>query len=292
MRPTKRSLIVGASGQVGAQIVEALGSGSSIATSRNAAMPGAMQLDLSALSLESSLGLICQHELDAVYCVGGMTDVDRCEAESQLAMKTNCDGPGFLAAAAATRSLPFVYFSTEYIFDGVNGPYSEDAPANPINAYGQSKWQGEQAVRDAHPSPLIIRTTVVYGPDPGERNFLYRLRNTLRKGQKICVPFDQISTPTYNRDLAKNVLALVNAHASGVFHVCGPERVSRFEFSRQAAALMGLNKSLIIGVPTLELAQKAPRPLNAGLRTEKLWGHKAHFPVRTLAEVLCNWMAK
>ena len=286
-----RSLVVGASGQVGAQIASGLGPGRTIKTSRRGDENGTAQLDLASLTAESAVDLLQSLAPDAVYCVGGMTDVERCESESSLAMQVNCDGPAYLATAAAAQHLPFIYFSTEYIFNGQAGPYREyDAP-DPINAYGRSKLQGEIAVLQAHPNPLILRTTVVYGPDPGEKSFLYSLRRALQAGNPVRVPHDQVSTPTYNRDLAANAVALVRAGVTGVFHACGPERISRLELALRAARLMGFSDKEIVGVPTRELGQRAPRPLQAGLLSDKLCAVKAHVPMRTLGESLREWMA-
>ena len=139
-----RCLIVGASGQVGAQICSILGPGRAVAASREAERPGWLQLDLAVLAAEPirAANVIAALPLCAVYCVGGMTDVERCEREPDAAMSVNCHGPAALAAAAARDGVPFVYFSTEYVFDGKNGPYAEDAPPSPISVYGQSKWMG------------------------------------------------------------------------------------------------------------------------------------------------------
>src|SRR5262249_33877163 len=148
------------------------------------------QLDLASLTFENASEILAALMPDAVYCVGAMTDVERCESESDLAKSVNCEGPAQLAAAAAVRNLPYVYFSTEYVFNGFAGPYYEDAAPDPINVYGRTKWCGEIAVRNAHPSPLIIRTTVVYGPDPGGKNFLSSLRRALVSGGCIRVAND------------------------------------------------------------------------------------------------------
>jgi dTDP-4-dehydrorhamnose reductase len=276
---------------VGAQIVRLLGAERSIPTSRNPTSPGVVQLDLATLTPENAHAMLSALLPDAVYCVGGMTDVESCESQSGMAIRVNCDGPANLAAAAASRSLPFTYFSTEYIFNGLSGPYREDVPASPINAYGKSKLQGEIAVLAAHPSSLILRTTVVYGPDSREKNFLCFLRRALLEGRPIRVPNDQISTPTYNRDLAANAVLLMRFGVSGVFHICGPERMSRLEFARRAAVLMGFSDKEITGARTCELGQRAPRPLNGGLLSDKLYTVEAHLPMRTLEDSLRDWMA-
>jgi dTDP-4-dehydrorhamnose reductase len=274
----KRALVVGASGQVGRQLVAALGRGRCVTTGRSGRFPGDIQLDLEKVGDRRELAALALREamVDSVYCPAGMTNVERCEAEADLALRINCVGPAVLAEACARLDLPFVYFSTEYIFDGAAGPYCEADRAKPLSAYGQSKWRGEEEILKVHPHALILRTTVVYGPDPGGRNFLCSLRQALRDGRPFPVAADQISTPTYNRDLAHAAVSLMEAGAAGVFHVCGPERVSRLEFARRAAELMGLDPSPIRGVPTSALQQRASRPLNAGLSTQKL---KLHFPL-------------
>jgi dTDP-4-dehydrorhamnose reductase len=220
-----------------------------------------------------------------------MASAELCETEQDLAMRTNSAGPAVLATVAQELSVPFVYFSSEYVFDGAAGPYLEDAKPNPISVYGRSKWRGEQAATEACERALILRTTVVYGPDQGRKNFLYALRRALLAGQTFHVPEDQISTPTYNLDLAHAALQLVKAGATGCFNVTGPELFSRADFARAAASFWGLDASLIYGVPTSELGQRAPRPLHAGLLTGKLKTLYPEIHMRTLTEALSHWQA-
>jgi dTDP-4-dehydrorhamnose reductase len=249
-----------------------------------------LRMDLATLSdTEQLAGLLDDTDLDAVYCVGGMTHVDGCEAEPELAWRTNARGPGVLAEYARRRNLPLVYFSTEYVFDGTAedaGPYVEQSRTNPLSIYGSSKLEGEQRVLEAHPEALVLRTTVVYGPDPRRMNYLYALMRNLAAGTKMRVPEDQISTPTYNRDLIRAAMGLVDAGASGVFHVAGPERMGRLRFAQQIAARLHLDASLLEGVSTAALGQPAARPLDAGLATEKLRCLHPELTMRTLAQSL------
>jgi dTDP-4-dehydrorhamnose reductase len=231
-----RDLLIGAAGQTGAQLSSIIGPDRVLPASRKAAGAGWLTLDLASLATQApgTLPAFANLGLESIYCVGGMTDVERCETEPDLAMAVNCLGPAQLAAIASDLAIPFVYFSTEYVFDGHSGPYREDDAPHPISVYGRSKWNGEQAVLDRYPRALIIRTTVVYGPDPAGKNFLYSLLRALREGRPFRVPSDQISTPTYNRDLARATVALVASGATGVFHVAGSEVVSRLQFALRA----------------------------------------------------------
>ena len=283
-----KTLIVGASGQVGSQMLRALG-GRALATSRTA-REGWLKLDVAELAETAQAAeLLDAHELDAIYCVGGMTWVDGCEKEPELAHRTNARGPGVLAAYARRRGLPYVFFSTDYVFDGAKehpGPYAEDAPANPLSVYGRTKLEGEQRVLQAYPQALVLRTTWVYGADARRMNFLYSMMRNLNARQPMKVPQDQVSTPTYNRDLVRVALGLVEARAAGVFHVAGPELLGRLKFAQKVARGLGLDASLLEGVTTAELKQPAARPLDSGLSTSRLAAQHPQLRMRTPAEAL------
>ncbi len=280
-------LLVGASGQVGSQLLHLLGPGNCLLSLRTPSSQAALALDLA--SLESVAGaerILGNHDLTAIYCVGGMTNVDACEDTPDLAFATNCRGPAVLARVAAQRAIPFVYFSTEYVFDGYNGPYMEESATNPLSVYGKSKRQAELSILSVCPRALVLRTTVVYGQDHRQKNYIYTLMRLLRAGKSIRVPSDQVSTPTYNSDLARATVLLAQSGATGIYHVCGPQRMDRLEFARRVAAFLGLDQSLLVATPTSALGQKAPRPLSAGLSIDKL---RLQFPgltMRTLAESL------
>jgi dTDP-4-dehydrorhamnose reductase len=218
MTTAAKSLLIGASGQLGAQIFHLLGPDRCLVTSRRADVPRELPLDLAALATvadaEAALG---KQAYDVLYCIAGMTVVDACEDAPDLAHAINCRGPEMLAHVASRRGIPLVYFSTEYVFDGIGGPYHEDDPTNPLSVYGKSKWDGELAVKAACSHALILRTTVVYGQDFGQKNYVYSLMRLLAAGKTMRVPQDQVSTPTYNRDLAAATIALAQRGVSGTY---------------------------------------------------------------------------
>jgi len=287
-------LLVGASGQVGGQIYRLLPPKRTLITGRTGS-PTEIPLDLAALSTSADTEhLLAGHEISAIYCIAGMTAVDLCEEQPEVAQAINCTGPLRLAEAASCRSIPFVFFSTEYVFDGIDGPYNEDSLTNPLSVYGRSKRDGEQAVLDAYLRALVIRTTVVYGPDRPrfkggkQNNYLYSVVRNLTHGTSMRVPIDQISTPSYNCDVARVTVDLVARGATGIYHVCGPEMFGRLEFAHSIAAEWGLDASLLHGVSTASLKQKAARPLNAGLLTDKLRKNHPDLRMRTLKEALAD----
>ena len=148
--------------------------GRALVTSRDKP-EGQLRLDLSELEQQSqATTLFDDYDLDAVYCVAGMTYVDGCESKPELAWRINARGPGIMAAYAKSRRLPFVYFSTEYVFDGLKenpGPYVETARTGPLNVCGKTKLEGEQRVLAAHPEALVIGRTARYAlPNAPERS--------------------------------------------------------------------------------------------------------------------------
>ena len=284
-----KSLMIGASGQIGSQVLHLLGAERCLVASRKPNSDVELHLDLASIATKADADRVLgEHSLDAIYCIAGMTNVDGCEETPELAYHTNCRGPEMLARVASGRGIPFVYFSTEYIFDGMDGPYREEAQSNPLSAYGRSKWEGELAVLAACSHALVLRTTVVYGQDRGQKNYAYSLMRTLAAGKTMRVAEDQVSTPTYNRDLAKATVELAQRGTRGIIHVCGPERMGRLEFARTIAADLGLDSNLLVGLPTSALDQKAARPLSAGLSTDKLSRLHPELRMRSLAEGLAD----
>jgi dTDP-4-dehydrorhamnose reductase len=300
-----RILVLGATGQLGAALCRQLGP-SAIPAARNPPSPDWLTLDLATLAEsrpEEINDLVTTNRLTAILCSAGATDVERCESDQAWADAANHLGPLALARAAAHARIPFVFYSTDYVFDGgftpadsdkphrPIGPYTEDAPTDPLSYYGRSKLAGEHAILDANPSALVLRTTTVYGPDPQGKNFLYTLRRLLSSGQTMRVPTDQLATPTYNEDLATATLALLRAGATGLFHAAGPQMLARIDFARLACRLLSLDGSLLIPLATPELNQRAPRPLIAGLDSTLLTTTLNRQLFRPPEQGILDWQA-
>jgi len=265
-----RALVIGGSGQVGAAlegILVARGH-TAVATHHRVPQPGTVQLDVR--DEAATARLMTDAAPDVVFCPAGLTVVDYCEDHPDEAFVANCEAPARAAALAAERGAAFVFFSTEYVFDGRDGPYGEDDPVAPLSVYGRSKLDGERAVMAANARALVVRTTVVYGPEPQGKNFIYQLRRRAAAGEPLKVPADQRSSPTFNVDLAAATIDLVERAARGVVHVAGPSVIDRYAFARMACDVFALDARLVVPVMTADLQQRAARPLNAGLRIERV----------------------
>ncbi|MFH2106767.1 MAG: sugar nucleotide-binding protein [Candidatus Micrarchaeota archaeon] len=208
-----------------------------------------------------------------VIVPAAMAYVDGCEKDPETAQRNNVGViENILESMEKYSAKRIVFFSTDYLFDGKNGPYSEDSKPNPINVYGKLKLECEQKIINSGFDYLIIRTTGIFGWEKQGKNFTYRLRNTLSSGKELVVPNDQFANYTYVRDLVSATLALLKKNANGIFNVAAPEVIDRETLAKRMAPffIFNLNSNLIKGVPTSSLNGVAPRPMNGGLSIDKI----------------------
>ena len=287
-----RALIIGETGQVGGALVERLGPELATGTRAPSEDPRAPRIDLAQLPEDPApiASWLAPGRFDAVFVCGAMTWVDGCEADAARAHLINCLGPAVVARTARAAGARTVFVSTEYVFDGRGGPYSETDAPNPLSVYGQSKLDGERAVLAEDPDALVVRTTVVYGPEDRGKNFAYRLASEIAAGRRLRVPVDQVTSPTYNRDLAAAMVALVARGVTGVVHVAGDEVMSRFDHARRVALAAGL-PAAIDPIQTAALGQPAARPLDAGLDVRRLRALVPGITLHTVEQAVSHWTA-
>jgi dTDP-4-dehydrorhamnose reductase len=206
----------------------------------------------------------------------GFTDVDAAEAREAEARAANADGARHLARAARRVGARLVHLSTDYVFDGAKGaPYMEDDRRNPLSVYGRSKADGEAAVREECASHYVVRTSWVHGPSP--RGFVATVLGRLRGGAEVRMVADQTGSPTYARDLAEALLALVSRdeRAFGTYHYANAGTCTRFDLARAVRAgavergLLPASAPDVVPVSTLERAAPARRPAYSALSAER-----------------------
>ena len=265
----KPSLVIGASGLVGEHLVNTLDSlgRSVVATYYETPIPAAERVDICNVSQVNLL--LEEHSPRVVFLPAAVANVDYCETNPNVTYRTNVNGIKHVVDAANKMNARLVYFSTDYIFDGESGPYSEDATANTTSEYGRQKLIAEHYISTVASRFLIIRTTVVYGWERQGKNFIFRLVNSLRQGKPVRAPIDQIGTPTYAPELAACAVQLADMDFQGVINIAGSSCINRYKLALQAARAFHLPEELIVPVTTAELNQPAKRPLRAGLKLEK-----------------------
>jgi len=205
---------------------------------------------------------------DVIVHSAALTDVDRCEREKELAYRMNVEGTRAVATAARRAGSYLVYISTDYVFDGQRGMYREEEKTRPVSYYGLSKLLGEEFCLDLG---CVARTCVIYGSRPasGKVNFALWLLDSLRAGKEVRVVRDQFITPTLNSNLAAMVLEAAERHLSGIYHLSGATRVSRYDFACQLARAFDLDSRLILPSQMSDLNWLAKRPADSSLDTSK-----------------------
>lgn len=200
------------------------------------------------------------------------TDVDGSETQRELCWKINVTGVENLVYAAQKVHARLLHVSTDYVFDGKNGPYREDDRPNPFGFYARSKLAGENVLLNSEANGAIARTMVLYGAGYEIRpNFVTWLIAQLRNGKSVRVVDDQFGNPTLASELARalRILAEAGSAKRGVYHLSGSEVIDRYRFAVKIAEVFDLDASLIQPIQTSDLKQAAPRPLRSGFDISK-----------------------
>ncbi len=239
-------LVTGATGQLGRETVLALQ-----AAGRDVTGVGRAEIDLA--RPETVAERIAAQRADWVIHCGAYTQVDKAEQEREQAFRVNRDSAGAVAEGVASYGGRLLHVSTDFIFDGKQSrPYAEDDAPHPLGVYGQSKWEGEQAVRVRLPDAIILRTAWVYGQHG--HNFVKTMLRLAAEREELRVVDDQIGTPAWTADISRALPALIEAEASGVFHFTNEGVASWYDF---ASAIIANGRDL--GLP-LKVKKLSPIP--------------------------------
>ncbi len=234
------------------------------------------QLDITARSDVKSL--VAAYRPDVIINTAAMTDVDGCETDKVLAYGINVDGlKNMIIAARRIEGCRIVQISTDYVFDGRSGPYDEQSRPAPLSYYGKSKLAAENALLSSPVEGLIVRTQVLYGAGYEVRpNFVSWVLSQFEKNLPFQVVDDQIGNPTMADDLAYGILKLIDRRCKGIYHVSGPEALSRLSFASRIADIFSFDHGLLSGTTSAEIGQSANRPQDSTFITLKF-------------EAECNW---
>ena len=274
---TRRVLVIGSNGLLGQKVAEILvrGSAYSITLSSLENKPlrplGTTEYIQANITVKKEVKqLLGACEPDIIVNCAAMTNVDACENERELAWKINVEGVENIIEAARRGNQKVVHVSTDYIFDGKLGPYTEEDRPNPINYYGKTKLASENALRASGLDFFITRTMVLYGHAPGaKQNFSLWLIQSLERKSPIRVVDDQLGNPTLADDLAYGIVRGIELERSGIYNIAGRDIISRYDFALRLAQIFNFDPGLISPIKTSQLRQPAARPLKSGLITLK-----------------------
>ncbi len=218
---------------------------------------------------------------DVVVHTAAATQVDECEKYPTPCEAINVQGTSQILTDAESFSSHFIYVSTDFVFDGEKGDYTEDDEPGPINWYGFTKMQAEGMVQTSTIPWTIVRTCLVYGNvlQGIRHNIITWVKESLEQGKPIKVVSDQWRTPTYVEDLAKGILLIIKKKAAGIYHISGKDRLSPYLMALQTADFFQLDKTNIEKVDAATFSQPGRRPLKTGLVIDKARKELGYEPV-------------
>jgi dTDP-4-dehydrorhamnose reductase len=266
-------LVIGGSGLLGQHLVgEAKARGLPVrGTYSGDAIPGGLRMDLA--DLVGVIETLRRLRPSVVFLAAAMTDVDGCEANGDYAAVVNSEAPGEIAKACASLRARLVHFSTDYVFDGsAKVPYSEKTAPKPVNVYGRTKLAGEQKVREALPTALLLRTSANFGWNRMRKktNAVTWILEKLHRNDPVPLFTDQWISPSYVPDVARIAFDLLDRRAKGIFHVASKGCLSRLEIGQAVCQTFRLSEALLKPTRLSEIHLKAPRPHRTCLATAKV----------------------
>ncbi|NQW34219.1 MAG: dTDP-4-dehydrorhamnose reductase [Methylophilales bacterium] len=258
-------LITGTKGQVGHALTETLKDHQIIALTRQ---------DCDLTNLDQIKQVIDRHQPDLIINPAAFTNVDQAEDQKDLAFRVNRDAPEVMAQKAREYNIPFVHFSTDYVFDGKKkGAYVESDQTNPLGVYGASKLAGEEAIKDLGGRYFIFRTSWVYSKIG--RNFYLTIKRLCLEKDELSVVADQVGAPTSSDFIAKqmqNIIPKLNFTAPGIYHLVPNGRCSWYEFAKEVIleAKLEFDITKLLPIKTEDYPTKARRPLNSLLDNKSI----------------------
>ncbi|MFL2580196.1 MAG: SDR family oxidoreductase [Parvicellaceae bacterium] len=281
-------LITGSNGLLGQKIVYQLVERKDIeviasakGSNRLIKKKGYQYIDLDITNKNQVYNTINKLKPHAVINCAAMTNVDACEENQEDCWNTNVEAVEYIAIASESIKAHLVQLSTDFIFDGNAGPYSEEDTPNPLHVYAKSKLESERIVQKIMTKWSIARTIIIYGiaDNMSRSNLVLWAKKEIENGNSINVINDQFRSPTFAEDLAKGCISIVDHSAFGIYHLSGPKTYSILELVNIVADFYKLDKSLINPISSASLNQLAKRPLVTGFIINKAIKDFGYNPV-------------
>lgn len=260
----EKVVITGASGFLGTKLHNGLQENYSIVgTYNNNSQPGLRRLDIT--NPEEVMLLMNMEKPNIVIHTVALADPDICETNREKAKQIDVDGVKNIVEACRSIGATLIYISTVYIFDGEKGNYQESDVANPVNYYGETKQEAEQLVKTL-PEYIILRFDLLYGYN-GD-NLPNGFMGKIMKGNKLPVNAEQKRQPLLIDDVVWAIDLLLKQHQTGVFHLAGPDNLTKYELGQRLEAILDRDTSCL--VPIAGEKQTARRPSDASVNTAKI----------------------
>ena len=215
--------------------------------------------------------LIMEQRPAIIVHAAAMTQVDQCELHKQDCYNINVTATRFIIDAAKAIGARLIFVSTDFVFDGNNGPYTENDEPAPVNYYGSTKLVAEKAVMESGLDYAIARTILVYGsvPATGRTNIVGFVRQNLEANKPIKMVTDQVRTPTFVDDLARGIILIIEKNGKGIYHLSGEQEMTPYDIAIETAKFFGLSEDLISKASSNDIKQPAVRPAKTGFNISK-----------------------
>lgn len=225
---------------------------------------------------------------DVILHCGALTHVDLCEDEPEMSYQQTVVSTQNMLEIAKKCHSKFIFISTDYIYDGISGPYHEDALVNPLSIYGKHKLEAEKLVETSGLDFITIRINNVYGDEERGKNFVSRIVSQIVEGKELMLklPSDQYSTPVNAWDIARCLCFLIRDKKIGFYHISSTDYMSRIQLSLTILKYFPKAKYTLIPMTTSELNQKAARPLQGGLKNHKFMNEYPDFCFSTVDDYI------
>lgn len=292
----KKVLVTGANGLLGQKLigllrndisVELIGTGKGASRLPESWAGSYTWMELDITDREEVLEVFAATKPDSVIHTAAMTQVDDCEKDREGCRILNVDAVKYVIEACEKQDSHLIHLSTDFIFDGEDGPYTEEAVPNPVNYYGETKLEAENLLLASNIRWAIVRTVLVYGiaQDMSRSNIILWVKKSLEQGKTIQVVNDQWRTPTLAEDLAEGCILIMKKGATGIFNISGADFLTPYDMAIQTAEYFGLDKSLITESDSKLFTQPAKRPARTGFNIDKAKKELGYSPKSFLAGI-------
>jgi dTDP-4-dehydrorhamnose reductase len=290
-------LITGSNGLLGQKIVRQLEKSgieyvaTSMGSNRNPNLPDFKYISLD-ITNRATIQQVCDYyQPTAIINTAAMTNVDACEEDEVGCKKLNVIAVQYLFDWCRLNTCHFIHLSTDFVFDGKNGPYVETDLRNPLSIYAKSKADSEDILlNDSYLNWTILRTIIVFGQGENlsRSNIVLWAKSELAQGKAMNIVQDQFRAPTWADDLAWACIKVAIANKKGVYHISGPETISMFDLVKRIAKFYGFDENLVCPIDSNTLNQKAKRPALTGFildKANKDLGYNPHSFEESLANL-------
>ncbi|MCH6198170.1 SDR family oxidoreductase [Aquiflexum sp. LQ15W] len=292
----KTVLVTGANGLLGQKLigflrndekVELIGTGKGASRLPESWEGSYSWMELDITDRDQVMAVFSVTKPDSVIHTAAMTQVDDCEKDREGCEILNIEAVRYLIEACEKYDTHLIHLSTDFVFDGEAGPYSEEALPNPVNYYGVTKMEAENLLFASKVRWAIVRTVLVYGiaQDMSRSNIILWVKKSLEEGKTIKVVNDQWRTPTLAEDLAEGCILIMKKGATGVFNISGADFLTPYDMAIQTAEYFGLDKNLILESDSTLFTQPAKRPPRTGFIIDKAKKELGYSPKSFLAGI-------